>query len=179
MHVIFNRILFCLCCVLSFAGLTNLAAEQQAEFSVGEFKFQRPAQWEWIPVTSPMRKAQLNVAGAASGEGAEVVFFAGFGGGVEANIGRWFAQFEGSKEKIHGRTETVTVGNRSVTYALAEGTYLSGMPGGQKKPMANYALLAAILPSSQGDVFIKMTGPAELVKRSSEAFRKMTEGALK
>jgi hypothetical protein len=40
-------------------------------------------------------------------------------------------------------------------------------------------LLGAILESNQGSVFIRMTGPAALVKSSKPSFTQMVEGALK
>jgi hypothetical protein len=45
--------------------------------------------------------------------------------------------------------------------------------------MSGYALCGAILESSEGNVFIKMTGPEGIVKSSSEAFKKMVSEAAK
>jgi len=71
------------------------------------------------------------------------------------------------------------VGGHTVTYVQVEGTYLSGMPGGPRTPQPNSMLQGAIIESDQGNVFIKMTGPAALVKSAKDDFKRMVEGALK
>jgi hypothetical protein len=54
------------------------------------------------------------------------------------------------------------------------------MPGGPRTPQPNYALRGAIIEDeSEGSVFVKMTGPAALVKSANDDFRKMIESALK
>lgn len=161
------------------AGSSSRSEDAHATFRVGGFSFSRPAKWLWVEVTSAMRKAQLSITDEKSKASAEVVFFAGIGGGAQANVDRWFGQFEGPREKINAKTQEVKVGKHKILYASAQGTYLSGMPGAAKTPMKDYALLAAIIESPQGDIFIRMTGPAELVKRSTEEFKKMTEAGLK
>ena len=151
-------------------------AEPAPTFQVGEFTFTRPASWEWIPVTSAMRKAQLKVTDKKGS--AEVVFFhfgVSNGGGTKANVDRWLGQFQ---ESSNPKVEEKTVAAKKVTYVQVEGTYLSGMPGGAKTPQANSMLQGAIIESKQGNVFIKMTGPAATVRDAKDAFRKLVENAL-
>ncbi|MEW6160408.1 MAG: hypothetical protein AB1813_23480 [Verrucomicrobiota bacterium] len=158
------------------------AAEAPAKFSVSEFSFTRPPKWEWIEVSSPMRKAQLRVPDEASKTGAEVVFFhfgQGAGGGTRDNVERWFRQFQEPRDKINAKTEETTIGKTKVTYVHAEGTYLSGLPGQQQTPMKNYALMGGIIEGKEGSVFIRMTGPTEVVKGAQADFKKMVESALK
>jgi len=156
------------------------AAEPTKEFKVSEFTFQRPEKWGWVETTSMMRKAQLKV-----GEGkdaGEVVFFffgPGAGGGAKANVERWLGQFKEPREQIKSKVEEATVKGRKISYVQAEGTYLSGMPGGPKTEQPNSMLLGAILPSDDGDVFVKFTGPIETVKKARDDFKKMIEGAVK
>jgi hypothetical protein len=71
------------------------------------------------------------------------------------------------------------VNKRKVPYVQAEGTYLSGMPGGPKTPQPNTMLLGAVLESESGNVFVKMTGPVGLTKASITAFKQMVESGLK
>lgn len=154
-------------------------AEAPATFKVSEFTFKRPSNWEWIEVTSPMRKAQLKVVDPKNKQEGEVVFFAGFGGTVKENVERWFRQFEEGRDPTNAKSEEVTVNNRKVTYASAQGTYLSGPPGGTRTPLKNHALLGAIIESNEGNVFIRLTGPADLVKQAAPDFKAMVEGVLK
>ena len=151
-------------------------------FKVGEFNFAVPEKWDWVETTSAMRKAQLKVASNDKQETAEVIFFhfgAGNGGGTQANVERWLGQFKEPKDKINSKVDNTTVNGRKVTYVQAEGTYMSGMPGGPKTEQPNSMLLGAILESDEGSVFIRMTGPAGLVKSSKTSFTQMVEGALK
>jgi hypothetical protein len=166
--------------VLSVVTCLSLAqgADAPRTFEVGEFRFTRPASWEWVENTSPMRKAQLKVSDSTKKESAEVVFFhfgEGGGGGTQANIDRWLSQFQEPREKLNAKTETTTAGGRKVTYVEAEGTYLSGMPGGAKTPQPGTVLLGAIIESAKGNVFIRLTGPAKLAMSAKGDFRKMVE----
>lgn len=171
-----SRALFALA---GFVFLTaSSRAQEHATFSVGEFNFTRPAKWEWVEVSSPMRKAQLKVPDADGKAGAEVVFFQ-FGpnaGSTQANVDRWLRQFD---PRDKDSKEETTVGKTKITYVQAEGTYKSGMPGGPTTPMADYALMGAIIESEDGNVFVKMTGPKALVKANVAEFKKMIEGAPK
>ena len=93
---------------------------------------------------------------------------------MKANVDRWFAQFGNSNT---GQTEE-KVGDTMIVHVVARGTFQSGMPGGPTTPLDNYALEGAILEDSQkGDVFVKMTGPAELVATATPIFREMVRAA--
>lgn len=169
--------------VLSFVLSVNVwGADAPKTFKVGEFTFTRPGSWEWVEVTSSMRKAQLKVSDADRKQSAEVIFFyfgESGGGGTQANVDRWLGQFQEPKDKINSKVEESTVGKRKVTYVQAEGTYMSGMPGGPKTAQPNSMLLGAILESDQGNVFVRLTGPLDLAKASKNEFRKMIESAAK
>jgi hypothetical protein len=157
------------------------AAEAPATFKVSDFTFKRPAAWEWVEVSSSMRKAQLSVPNPNGKGNGEVVFFhfgAGDGGGTKANVERWLGQFKEPRDKINATNEEVTIGTHKVTYVQAEGTYMSGMPGASKTPNADYALAGAIIESDKGSVFARMTGPKELVKAALPEFKKMIESGL-
>ena len=162
-------------------AVSTFAADAPKTFKVGEFNFARPTDWQWVESTSTMRKAQLKITGAGAKDPAEVVFFyfgEGGGGGTQANIDRWLGQFEEPKDKLQSKVEQATVSGRKVSYVQAQGTYMSGMPGGPKTAQPNTMLLGAILESDQGNVFIRLTGPIALAQSSQAAFRKMIEGAL-
>lgn len=167
--------------LLSLAIVIGVRAESPATFNVGDYTFTRPAKWEWVETTSPMRKAQLKVPDAKSEKSAEVVFFqfSGGAGSTQANVDRWLGQFEEPREKINAHVETKPVGKVNVTYVQAEGTYKSGMPGGPHTPMPDYALVGAIIETESSNIFVRMTGPKDLVKASAADLKKMIEDALK
>src|SRR5262245_47066046 len=171
----------CFALLMLFVGVA-FAAEAPTTFKVSDFTFTRPASWEWVEVSSPMRKAQLKVTDTASKESADVIFFhfgKGDGGGTKANVERWFGQFKEPRDQIQAKTEEATIKGHKVTYVQAQGTYMSGMPGAAASPMPGYALAGAIIESEEGNVFIRMTGPKSVVKAAMADFRKMVESALK
>lgn len=162
--------------VLICGGTRGFSAEEHASFKVGEFTFQRAAKWSWVESASPMRKAQLKSSDA------EVVFFhfgPGNGGGTKANVDRWLGQFQEGRDKIEAKVEETTVSGRKLTYVQAQGTYLSGMPGGPKTAQAGTMLKGAILESVEGSVFIKMTGPIAQVKALEADFKALVESGAK
>jgi hypothetical protein len=171
-----------LCLVVLFVSVAGLRAEEHATFPVSEFTFTRPVKWEWVESTSSMRKAQLKVTDAAAKTSANVAFYyfgAGGAGGVQANVDRWLNQFAEPTNQINAKIENATVGKTKVTYVQAEGTYKDGMPGGAVRPMPGFALIGAILESDEGNVYVKMTGPKELVKSLEAEFKKMIESGPK
>lgn len=159
---------------------TVSASAANETFKVSELTFKRPAAWEWVETTSSMRAAQLKVGvGKTPADSAEVVFFhfgPGGAGGTKANVDRWLGQFADRK---NDKSEEKTVGRTKVTYVHTEGTYQSGMPMGPKTPLANQALLGAIIEAPGGSIFVKMTGPLAIVKAAEGEFRAMVEGPLK
>src|SRR6266498_5920245 len=168
--------------LLLASGRGIWAADAPATFKVSEFTFTRPANWEWVESASQMRKAELKVVDEKTKTKAEVVFYhfgQGGAGGTQANVDRWLGQFYEPRDKINAKTEEANVGKHKVTYVSAEGTYKSGLPGGAPTPAPNYALLGAIIEASEGNVFVKMTGPKELTKSASADLKKMVESALK
>ena len=169
--MLFSRFLF-----VFMVLVTAAAAAGPVEFTVGSFTFERPEQWEWVTPTSPMRRAQLSVPGKADTLPAEVTFFhfgAGQGGSVQANVDRWFKQFSDG----YTDAKSEQAGDTTITFVKAEGTFASGMPGGPTIPMKDYAMRGAILESSSGDVYVKMTGPKEVVKGAVPALEKMVRDA--
>jgi len=156
-----------------------LRAQDPATFDVGGLTFDRPADWTWVPVTSPMRKAQLKIPGAKPAVSAEITFFyfgEGGGGDVQANAQRWVNQFHGPEGA--SKIEEEKIGGLKVTMVSTEGTFSSGMPGGPTTALDNYALLGAIVEGKEGNVFVKMTGPSDLVKESRNKFLAFLTAAI-
>lgn len=165
--------------VLSLSCAAVMAADGPATFPVGNLTFKRPADWSWVEVTSPMRKAQLKVPGSKADESADVTFFyfgPNGGGDVQSNAQRWTSQFQSPEGA--SKIEPQEINGHKVTIVTTEGKFSSGMPGGPTTVMENYALLGAIIEDSEGNVFVKMTGPASLVKDSRQKFVDFLTAAL-
>ena len=167
---------------VSLAGHV-LAADDasHATFKAGSFTFTRPAKWGWEEPASSMRAAQLKIQGKDSAT-AEALFFyfgPGNGGGTDANIERWVGQFKEPREQLKLEIKAQTIGGHKVTYFQAQGTYLSGMPGAPTKTAQPGSMLkGAILEHPDGAVFIRITGPIDLVKQQDADLKKTVEKAL-
>ena len=171
----------CLC-----AALTAFAAHAEqpaATFKAGDFSFAVPAGWRSTEPSSPMRKAEIYVPGpegtGTAGEAVVTVFHfgPGQGGTVQQNIDRWFGQFDGENDSKAAASAKETIGTVPVTFARARGTFQSGIPGQPTTPLEGQALIGAILESPNGDVYIKMTGPAPTVEKAEPAFVQMVRSA--
>jgi len=172
--------LLTLCALLALGFSVSHAAEDHKTFKVADLTFSRPEKWKWVDIQPGMRAAQLEVKGEDGKNNGEVVFFhfPGGGGGVQANIDRWLGMFQEGKDKINAKTEKVKKEHGTVTYVQADGTYMSGMPGGPKKPQAETMLQGAIIETPDANVFVRLTGPIALVKAAQADFRKMAESAI-
>jgi len=164
--------------LFSLAAACTLVAEDPVKFTVGDCEFTRPADWTWVQPTSLMRKAQLEIAGKEGGKPADVTFFffgSGQGGGVQANVQRWLGQFTGKPDA--NKVEPQEFNGVKVTLVSAEGTMKASPFGAPTEDQPDSALLGAILEQPDGGVFVKMTGPAALVKESREKFIAMVKAA--
>ncbi len=163
-----------------FVALSSASEPAPVSFSVGAFSFIRPPHWDWVISSSAMRKVQLAVTSQQNGhsETADVSFFffgKGEGGSVQANVERWAKQFtsaDGSPAQVE--TEVRTIHGVPVTLVSAHGSYSAGMMNTSSEKQSNMALRGAILENqSDGDLFIKMTGPEKLVKEATATFDTM------
>lgn len=153
-------------------------AEESGKFAVGAYHFTRPADWKTVQPSSPMRKAQLQVPGKESGKPADITFFffgEGNGGGVEPNVQRWISQFAAKPEA--SKVEKQEFNGVKVTLVSTEGTLKASPMAGIAEELPDAALLGAILEHAEGAVFVKMTGPAALVKGSREQFLTLIKSA--
>lgn len=155
-------------------------AADAVTFKVSDTTFEAPEGWQKAPSNSPMRKAQFIVARDGVEDKGEVVFYhfgPGAVGGTEANIQRWLGQFKEPANQLGAKTEKSEVDATALTIVKAYGTYMSGAPIGPKTAKTNYALLGAIVEAPKGYIFIKFTGPKDLVDDADKAFQKMVQSA--
>lgn len=140
----------------------------------GDFEFDASSPWVVQEPDNPMVKAALGY-----GEDGPVVkiyhFGAGQGGGVEANIARWKKQFEGEPEVT---PEMKKFGEQQVAIVTMKGTFLDGPMMGKKTPMKSWSMFGAVIPHETGDVFFKMTGPAEKMSEAKKDFDALVASAF-
>ncbi len=138
------------------------------------FKFAKP--WKEKQVTSPMRAAELTYDHEDEKlADLDLVFyhFPNQGGGTRANLDRWIGQFAG-EPKVE--EEDLEFDGTKVSILKAAGTFNepSGGPfSGNSTPRENYTMLAAVVESKSGPVFLKLYGPDASVEAAKDAFKKL------
>ncbi len=138
-----------------------------------------PETWVSETPSSPMRRAQYRVSGAA-GQAECVVFYfgPGQGGDPKANAVRWADQFgqpDGRASRELLKTEEIEVGGIPVLLTEVTGTYTGGMAsmGGPVESLEDHMLLGAIAQGGDANWFFKFTGPRETVAAHREGFLTM------
>lgn len=122
-----------------------------------------PENWTRQQPESTMRAAQYAAPNPA-GADAEFVVFRGIGGGADANIERWINQFA-SLDAGPERDQTSAPGGLTVHTVEMTGAYTVGpMMGGTGEPEPGTGFRGVVITgSTDGDVFLRLTGPAQAV----------------
>jgi hypothetical protein len=140
--------------------------------------FTAPPTWKSVPTSSSMRVAQYalpHVAGDTADAELVVYYFGGSGGTVEANIERWVGQMrqpDGRPSSAVAKRQSRTVNGMKVTLVDVPGTYIAEVTPGsaERHNSPNFHLRAAVIETSNGPYFIKLTGPAKTIAASEKSF---------
>ena len=143
---------------------------------VGEFLFVRPPSWQWIE-TRTNNPPILRII--ESNGTADVTFLRfpieGKTGDPVPTVVRWRNTF--TKDQTYSRTPK-TIGTNKVLLVTITGTH-EKIVGKTKLESPNYALEGVHITHPQGNIGVRLVGPAAIVERSKPAFHKMIESALK
>jgi hypothetical protein len=164
--------------VVALAG-TAAVADTVTKEDAG-LRYDVPDAWVRVPAPSDMRAAQYRVPGEGGADAELVLFFfgKGRGGGVDANLERWYAQFtqpDGRASRDAAVVTKQTVDSLKVTTLDLAGTY-SPMPMGAGNPARarpGTRMLAVIVEGEGGPWFFRLVGPAATVGAAKAAFDAM------
>lgn len=143
----------------------------------GSLQFDAPLDWVRIDTSFPLRVAQFGLPRMpGDSEDAELVvyYFGAESGSVEANLERWTNQMLQPDERPSSDVATTTnfdVAGMSVTVLDVPGIYSAEVqPGsGMRYYKRGFRLKAAVVETSIGPYFFKLTGPGRTVtERESE-----------
>ena len=141
------------------------------------YRTKAPAAWLPRPPASSSRLAQFVLHGSDASSDAEVVVFffgAAQGGNVDANVARWRSQF--STPDGSPVPETIardSSGAFPVTTAEFRGTYRRGVGAGSADSVrTGQTLVAAIVETPRGTLFIQLFGPTATVAAHRAEFAK-------
>jgi hypothetical protein len=156
-----------------------VAAEDEAErrtMKLGKLTMVAPKDWVQKKAVFVTYDFSAPAAKEDTVDGRMTVMSAG--GSVDENISRWYSQFtqeDGGSTKKRAKTEKTKVAGYPAHVVDLSGTYTDlRKPGVEFK---DYRMLAAIIETKEGNLFIKFVGPKRTVARHEKAFRQMLEDA--
>jgi hypothetical protein len=159
------------------------AQENPAKMALADGKIELTAPATWVRKQPQTRIVEHEFAiPAVTGDAADGrLTVMGAGGGVEANIARWYDQFtqpDGGSTKERAKVKKLQAGGQSVHLVDISGTFRDQRgPAAPAVERPKYRMLAAIIQTKgQGDYFIKLYGPEKTVAENEKAFVKMIEG---
>jgi len=154
----------------------------------GSLSLEAPTGWKRVQPRSGIVETEFAIPPEAGDEQAGRMTVMGAGGGVQANVDRWYGQFtqpDGSATKDKASTKALKISGCTVTIVDVAGTYKDspGGPfaGGRTVDRPGYRMLAAIVEpeaKDKGSYFLKFYGPAKTVEKHADGFRKMVEGMV-
>jgi hypothetical protein len=153
------------------------AAGDTLRTQAGGLRFSIPSAWTRVPAPSDVRAAQYRIPPADdAGDGELVLFFfgPGKGGGVEANLDRWYGQFtqpDGRPSRDAATVTKRTVHGLEVTMVDLAGMY-SGM-GAHAQAASDSRMLAAIVTGEGGPWFWRAIGPRATIAAAKPGFEEM------
>lgn len=153
-------------------------------FDVAGLHWVMPEGWEKKAPSSNMRAGEFHIKGD-NNETAIVIFShfpGGQGGDVNSNLERWKGQFrnpDNGGEPEFKKHDVRKVSGMNVHVISIVGTFKDGMPGQTTTDRPGYAMRGAIIEGPQGSVFIKMTGPFNVVDSTRDHWYQMIDGMTK
>lgn len=135
--------------------------------------YDTPEGWTEKP-GSTMRDINFSIGEKGEAE-CYVARLPGAGGGLLANVNRWRSQMGADPltEEQVAALPTKPLFGQQASFVAVDGNYTPGM--GSSETFQNYRLLGLILASDAGAVFVKMTGPKDLVTKNEAAFDQFTQ----
>jgi len=166
----------------SLFAVLALAACQTADTGTPvaflEYEALVPPSFVARPATSSMRLAEFDVP-RTDGTRAEVIvyyFGEGQGGSADANIARWGTQFS-TPDGGHVTPHVMDVSGTAFTTTLAEfeGAYARGvgLGSGTGDAEPDQALVAAVVETPRGNLFLQLFGDIAAVEDTREDFLHM------
>lgn len=131
-----------------------------------------PVGWEERPPASEFIQAEYRLSGDA---GPARLTMSSTGGGVAANLERWYTQFTRAADDPQPWQSTVMVEDVEATILELTGTFRDGFSG--EPPKSNWSLLGAAIPTGPATFFVKLTGPRETVADRRDEFLQLIKTA--
>lgn len=160
------------------ATATRSALAQSNSVTLLDYKAAVPATWVSKAPSSASRLAQFIVPGSDSAEVVVFFFGASMGGNVDANLTRWRGQFtSGDATPASERVTRDSTGKFPLTIAEYSGTYRRGIGTGSADSVrTGQTLIATIVETPRGAMFIQLSGPSARVAAERDTFLGFVKG---
>ncbi len=158
-----------------------LAEEKPAVLKVGSLTFKPASPWKLGTEQRPMSQGNFVLPGQDGAPDLVAAFYhfgPGQGGGLEANIKRWEGMFASEPAPKTEQGE-LAFGDKMAKLVTIHGTYKGSSFSPEKEPKADYTLVAIIINSDGGDVFIRLVGPEKDVAAAKEKIAQLVASAAK
>lgn len=152
------------------AGASSAMVAGQTQ-SFDGMKFQVPANWQQLPLSAMQAGIVAAKFGIPDISADVTLTLSTSGGSVEDNIRRWEGQFSGGEPMPR---DTISADGKDATVVRLQGEF---SPGFGRPAEANWQMIGVIIPMSEHNYFIKLTGPAADVARAEEQFLKFCRSA--
>lgn len=132
-----------------------------------QLAYNLPQGWVEVPLTE-MRRLNVLIAGEPTAE-CYLTILPG-GGSLRANIDRWckqMAQDPISEEALLALPRVNLLGGQGYRFEI-DGAFSGGMAG---KPVADARMITYVLPIGDTTLFLKATGPRQLLESENENFK--------
>ncbi len=178
---------FGICLWLSAMAVSAQDAGQgtKIELAQGKLSLVVPADWKPVPPKSSIVEYEFMAPKSESkAEMQARVTVMQAGGGVQANVDRWYGQFEQpdkSSTKDKAKVEKFEVAGSTVHFVDISGIYKDSMGGGPFAPKpsvlrTNYRKVGAIIQlKDSGDFYLTITGPNAVVEKQIASMKKMLQ----
>ena len=156
------------------------AEPQKMELAEGKLELTVSGDWKKVAPKSRIVEFEFSVPAIEGDEQPGRVTVMGAGGGIEANIDRWIAQFsqpDGGETKARAKIDEKTIGGQKVYVVDIAGTYDDRPPfAGNGVMREKYRMLSMIIETEKlGNYFVKFYGPEATVEKNKGAFDEMVK----
>jgi hypothetical protein len=171
--------------LLSAVALIHPAVGQEnpsrLDLAGGKIKLTAPKEWQRKQPRTSIVEYEFAVPAAQGDQTDGRLTVMSAGGGIDANIDRWYGQFtqpDGGSTRDRAKIKKQMIAGEEVHVVDLSGTYKD-----QAGPLApaterpKYRMLAAIIPvKGAGTYYLKFYGPERTVTEQEKAFLSMIEG---
>jgi hypothetical protein len=161
--------------LLAVALVAPVSVSAQArDLTLLDYHYTAPSAWQYRAPSSSSRLVEFTLPRTDAGTGEVVVYF--FGPqqqpNVEANLTRWKGQFSHADgSPVIEKVSRDSTGAFSIVFAEYEGDYRRGIGAGSADSVrTGQRLIAAIVPTPKGTMYIQMFGTAARIAAERDAF---------